>query len=426
MDCWFFISLGLKCCGNVHETGRLKQSVWWTIQLISPRGVKNKFTIAELKKKGQKQEFHKTVITLVRATRHWMLRLPDAKTSLCVFTMSEQSSNLSTNWSSSSIQNGAYSRIELASACTLAFLSPITVATNILLITTIIKDPLNYFKKPTSYFVLGLSIADLLCGLLVEPFFALYFFVRYFTAGDKFQVISHTLFVISSIISTASLNASFVMVLMLSFVQFIAIEYPYKYKIWIRKRFALSSVMATWLYFTVFSLLPVLGMDQILFFKLNLTLHSTVISAILAVLQILIYRAFKGHLQVHKITRTTSLLFHLHSNTASPQKTSGKRLLQTRSRNYDRNFVLMTFYLAAILLFSAFPHIGVFYVFLYKQYRNQKEEVILNILLRITDLFLFVKAAADAFIFAWRLPSYRKSIRFLLAKKHDPQIETSV
>ena len=213
---------------------------------------------------------------------------------------------------------------------------------------------------------------------------------------------------------------------MLSFVQFIAIEYPYKYKIWIRKRFALSSVMATWLYFTVFSLLPVLGMDQILFFKLNLTLHSTVISAILAVLQILIYRAFKGHLQVHKITRTTSLLFHLHSNAASPQKTSGKRLLQTRSRNYDRNFVLMTFYLAAILLFSAFPHIGVFYVFLYKQYRNQKEEVVLNILLRITDLFLFVKAAADAFIFAWRLPSYRKSIRFLLARKYNPQIETSV
>ena len=86
----------------------------------------------------------------------------------------------------------------------------------------------------------------------------------------------------------------------------------------------------------------------------------------------------------------------------------------------------MTFYLAAILLFSAFPHIGVFYVFLYKQYRNQKEEVVLNILLRITDLFLFVKAAADAFIFAWRLPSYRKSIRFLLARKHNPQIETSV
>ena len=89
MDCWFFISLGLKCCGNVHETGRLKQSVWWTIQLISPRGVKNKFTIAELKKKGQKQEFHKTVITLVRATRHWMLRLPDAKTSLCVCVYNE-------------------------------------------------------------------------------------------------------------------------------------------------------------------------------------------------------------------------------------------------------------------------------------------------------------------------------------------------
>lgn len=340
--------------------------------------------------------------------------------------MSEQTSNLSANWNSTSLQYGTYSRIEFASACTLALLSPITVATNVLLITTIIKDPLKHFKKATSYFVLGLSVADLSCGLLVEPFFAIYYFVRFFTASDKLRVISHTLFVIGSIISTVSLNASFIMVLMLSFVQFIAIEYPYRYKIWIKKRFVLSFVIATWLYFTVFSLLPVLGMDQILFFKLNLTLHSTVISVVLAVLQMLTYRAFKGHLQVHKITRTTSLLHHLHKNSASPQKTSGRKLLQTRSRNYDRNLVLLTFYLAAILLFSAFPHITVFYVFLYKQYRSHKEEVILNILLRITDLFLFVKAAVDAFIFAWRLPSYRKSIRFLLARKQNSQIETSV
>ena len=46
-----------------------------------------------------------------------------------------------------------YARTELASGFTLAILSPITVATNLLLITAIFKDPLKYFKKPTSHFL---------------------------------------------------------------------------------------------------------------------------------------------------------------------------------------------------------------------------------------------------------------------------------
>jgi len=53
------------------------------------------------------------------------------------------------------------------------------------------------------------------------------------------------------------------------------------------------------------------------------------------------------------------------------------------------------------------------------------EELKLNVLLRITDLLLFVKVATDAFIFAWRLPTYRKSLDFLITGKL-PQLETGV
>ena len=85
----------------------------------------------------------------------------------------------------------------------------------------------------------------------------------------------------------------------------------------------------------------------------------------------------------------------------------------------------MTFYLAAILLFAAFPHIGVFYFFLYTETTSIQEELSLNILLRTTDLLLFTKVAADAFIFAWRLPSYRKSLEYLIRGKHY-EVETGV
>lgn len=342
-------------------------------------------------------------------------------------TSSLASSNQTVNQSDILMANLVYSRTELASGCTLAVLSPITVTTNVLLLTAIFKDPLKYFKKPTTYFVVGLSGADLLCGLFVEPFFALYYFGRFFRASSEFQGISRTLFLIGSFISTASLNASFIMVLMLSAAQFIAIEYPYRYKTWIKKKFVLPSVLGTWLYFIVFSLLPILGADLYLFFKLNLTIHSTLISVILAILQILTYRAFRVHSEHQKIKRIATSLWQ-PSQIDSTRNGNGRKLQMKKSfrcHGLDRQFIVMTFYLSAILLFSAFPHIGVFYVFLYKQPQSASEELYLNVLLRITDLLLFVKVAADAFIFAWRLPTYRKSLEFLISGKL-PQLETGV
>ena len=338
------------------------------------------------------------------------------------------SSGASTNQTDTLFAKMIYARCELGSAFTLAILSPVTVLANILLITAIFKDPLKYFKKPTSHFVLGLSVADLLCGLFVEPFFAMYFLGRYFLASEEFQAISQTLLLVGSMISTASLNASFVMVLMLSLVQLIAIECPYRYKTWVTKKTVISCVLVTWLYFTVFSFLPILGVDQIVFFKLNLTLHSTLISVILAFVQICMYRAFRGRLQHHQIITNRTRSLSRYDSTNSPHRSSGNKHSSrkpVRYRTFDRNFIIMTFYLAAILLFAAFPHIGVFYFFLYTETTSIQEELSLNILLRTTDLLLFTKVAADAFIFAWRLPSYRKSLEYLIRGKHY-EVETGV
>ena len=323
-----------------------------------------------------------------------------------------------------------YARTELVSGCILGVLSPITVTANVLLITAISKDPLKYFNKPTSHFVLGLSVADLICGLFVEPFFAMYFFCRYFHACAHFHAILRTLFIVASIISTVSLNSSFVMVLMLSVVQLIAIKWPYRYKTWVKKRTVITCVVITWVYFGVFSLLPILGVDQFVFFQINLTLHATLVSVVLAFVQILVYRAFRGHLQHQSIiNRYSFLLPGSQHNTAFRERYNLKKHLakrQTRYKLFDRNFIIMTFSLAAILLFSAFPHIAVFYVFLYKEPTGSlKEEVYLNISLRITDLLLFTKVAADAFIFAWRLPTYRKSLDFIITGK-TPKLETEV
>lgn len=316
-----------------------------------------------------------------------------------------------------------YMHVVLASGFILAILSPITVTANILLITAIFKDPLKYFKpKPTSLFVLGLSIADLLCGLLVEPFFAAFFFSRYFRTCARFEAISQTLFTIGSFVSTASLNSSFVMVLMLSMVQLIAIEWPYRYKAWVKKQTVIPCVLVTWAYFTIFSLFPLLGVDRFLFYKINLVLHSTLISVVLAFVQIFMYKAFTRRLLHQNLSNRYSFSRNSFRSSQQPERLPRR---QTRGKLFDRNFIIMTFYLAAILLFAAFPHIGVFYVFVFKTSGSEEEEKRLNISLRITDLLLFTKVAIDAFIFAWRLPTFRKSLQCILTGK-SPELMESV
>ena len=70
-----------------------------------------------------------------------------------------------------------------------------------------------------------------------------------------------------------------------------------------------------------------------------------------------------------------------------------------------------------MVLFSALPHVIVLYVFLYTKQRDFTEEVIVNIALRISDILLFVKVAADPFLFAWRLPDYRDALLVALGFK---------
>ena len=321
--------------------------------------------------------------------------------------------------------NKMYNSTIFAAAVTLIILSPITVLTNVLLLTSIAKDPLKLFNRPTKYFVIGLSVADLLCGMTVEPFFAVDYLARYFEANVEFQAISRLLFVIGSSMANLSLNASFMMVLMLSVVHFIVVHFPYRYKSWVKKKRVLSCVLLTWLYFAFFSVLPLVGVDQLVFFKINLTLHSTPISVVLIIIHITTVKSYTSR-SLHKKTKQLKSSASM-SRSESQAEAGGKKHGRKNglAHGVEKSLLIMTFYLAVILLFAAFPHIIVFCVFLFAEIPSREQETYLNIALRVTDLFLFAKVAVDAFIFAWRLPTYRKSLVTIMKGKM-PDITAAV
>ena len=296
-----------------------------------------------------------------------------------------------------------YRYIELASAIILCILSPITVVSNALLLTAIYRDPLRCFRTPMTYFIAGLAVADLLTGMAVEPMFASYYFADFADFRKKPNAVYQLLHRIGGIISTVTISVSFFIILALSVCQYIAVTYPHQFKGMVTKNRVLAFLVISCVYITSFCMLQFSGIDLTTYLKIDLIIHPTLISVILVVVQVMLFTSFNRHLQQSSSLRNKASL-----SNAVQKKTSYKK------RHSERQFTVMTFHLTAILLASASMHIIVLFIHLFRTPKNMVENINIHIGIRISDLMLFVKVALDIFIYAWRLPSYRRALRCTL------------
>ena len=296
-----------------------------------------------------------------------------------------------------------YRHIKLASAIILCILSPVTVISNALLLTAIYKDPLRCFRTPMAFFIAGLAVADFVIGFTVEPLFATYYFADFVNFREKPSECFILIHRIGGIISTVAISLSFFVVLALSVCQYIAVTYPHQFKDIVSRNRVLCFLTVSCVYLTSFCMLQFTGIDLNTFLKMDLIIHPTLFSLILVIVQFLLYTSFNRHLQRSSTLRRKSYL-----NQSLQKVNSYKR------RHNERQFTVMTFYLTAILLASASLHNVVLYIYLFRKPKNMVENINIHIGLRISDLMLFIKVALDMFIYAWRLPSYRRALRCTL------------
>lgn len=295
-----------------------------------------------------------------------------------------------------------YMKFELTEGICLSIMSVLTVSANILLLIAIWKDPEKSFRSPTTYFLIGLGIADLLTGATTEPFFAVYYIMRFLRGTKNIPALISRLHVVGQSISTVTISSSYLIILGLSISQYIAIKWPHKYKVLITRNRVIVSVLLSWLYFICFTLVLSFSpnIDTVLFLKVDLALHPVLISSVLFITLILLYRVFTRQMQQRKSFRES----------AKTAKGSLKGSAKGRADNLQRQFTIVTFYLAAVLLISALPHIAVQFVWLYAELPVEGVYYIF-MALRVRDLLLFLKVALDAFIYAWRLPAYRQALK---------------
>lgn len=328
-----------------------------------------------------------------------------------------------------------YLKVEFISAIFLTVLSPVTVAANTLLLVTVWKNPLGCFRTPTIYFTIGLALVDLLCGLTVEPFFALYYYTKYFQVEEpKLRAILKTLFKVGGGISTVAVSTSFLLVLGLSACQLIAVRYPHSYKKNVTKSKVVAYVIGSSMYFCLFRSFQLIGIDLKTLLKVDVALHTTFISMVLLALHILLYRSLKkqARKRCSKTQQETSF-----GQTAFVTESPNIRLLKWRpQRNekrsksrqlnrkvyFEKQITILAIHLAGILLVSTCCHITVLNILLYKKVESFREEVYINIAVRASDLMLFVKVAVDAFVYAWRLPTYRKAFILTLCSRSEEMV----
>ena len=312
-------------------------------------------------------------------------------------------SNSTSPSNSSSADYRLYLYTHLATGISLMILSPITIISNGLLLLTILKDPLKCFRTPATYFIVALALVDLTTGLFVETFFIIFRVASNMQWSPSPSKPYSNLYQIGISFSTVGINMSFLLVLGLILTQFLAITYPHHYKSAVTTRRVLACAGFSLVYFTGFILLQFVGVSIFTLWKVDLHLHATPITILLITGSAMLLRSYR---QYAKASRRFESARSFENRDASSRR-------QT-NRISERQFTIVILLLSGILIVCGLPHIIVLHIKFYTKQKTRQEDLNLFASSTIADEMMFVKVALDAFIYAWRLEKYRRSVRLVL------------
>ena len=187
---------------------------------------------------------------------------------------------------------------QIASGVFLVVITLVTALGNGLLLFAIWKDPFKTFRTQNTFFVIGLAVADFLTGITVCPLTAfrdigLYISVKRRDSSiiPSLQKAGH----VAHLISAATMNSSYIILLLFTLSQFIAINFPFKQKVLVTKSRVIVSVILAWVYAVMFAILWASGVAETAFLKMDF--HTTGSLLLLTTGYFCLYRAFKSQMK---------------------------------------------------------------------------------------------------------------------------------
>ena len=230
----------------------------------------------------------------------------------------------------------AFFRVVFGSSIFIVIVSFITVVANSCLLLAFFVDPLKMFRNPTTYFLIGLAIADLLSALVQEPIYAACFMLLYFQSPSAEKCPPFMAFG-KQFVST-TMTVSFIIVFAFTLTQYIVVSSPLKYARLVTKKKVLIGVATIYVYSTVLWCLPLMGLSAQYVEMVDLIVNNYVLVVSTVVLYILLHRLMKKKMAA--------------GNSLQGQATSRE---DSRHTQVQRNFVRVNFMLLAVLNICAMP-----------------------------------------------------------------------
>ena len=246
------------------------------------------------------------------------------------------------------------------------------------------------WQTHATYFVVNLSICDLLAGL-VPGYGGLFYNISILRGQTRESLVGLQSLIVAAAVMT-NIVSSCTIVLM-SYDRWLAVSSPLHYKARVTKAKIKAALASTWIYSLIFSSLPFLGVALSLFSLLYCHLHVSVPLIILPVLYWKTLRALRQH----------------NNQVQDVADDNGRRQMDEAHRNRERKMV-SAFLLILVFFYLSFgpQFIAQNVLVFYPDAINQGS---FSFFLYASNKFLLVNCFLNPFIYAWRIPTYRRAFR---------------
>ena len=264
----------------------------------------------------------------------------------------------------------------------MAFLSFITALSNGLLFVTLCKDPLKRLQARSSSFVMSLSMANFLVGILVEPTYS--FVLTYEGYRGTIPPNAEIFLSLGRTCGALANNASFFTVCALALDHYLAVSRPVEYRATEQQgtnQHITVVILVIWAYSGIFSLLPFIGVPEDIFFRLDLHVNSSLALILLLVSYV-------------------ALMYSYHKH--KPEANGPSR---------NKSLFGVIFLLLVVAILTSLPIIAFWHIHDYCVVCRSKAGFQLTS--RVVECLFYSKFAVDPFLYAWRLPRYRQALRQL-------------
>ena len=280
-------------------------------------------------------------------------------------------------------------------------LALVTIPGNLIVCIAVFKDPLKSLKTPFTFFVVNLAVADLVVGVVTEPLSVLIHFREGLLLDVRHYVVPiHMSYFISctaSVLNLAALTAD----------RFVAISYPLQYRV----RFSTSraTVIAGLIWLISFSL-------SFIYFKVGYLRYAFVFANTAVALTLIIF-LFTYVRTLRAMRAQVSQWDTLRQNSQSEDNRARLRAALVEKNITKAFMVMLGFFLCCYI-----PSCIIIYIM---NFCSSCNCTTIHVFRDLQFIFVLSSSALNPFVYAWRLPNFRKAFKKILRSRKIYEVETS-